>query len=95
MKSISFKTILVVTLAFSIAACGNRTERRITTGAAIGGAAGYVLSGGDTITTLGSAALGGLAGGVYDHQKSKKENYSYHSNSRKPKHSRGRGHGVN
>jgi len=43
--------------------CGNmnRTQKNTTAGAAIGGAAGYML-GGNTATTLGGAALGGVIG---------------------------------
>ena len=39
----------------------NRTQKNTTAGAAIGGAAGYML-GGNTATTLGGAALGGVIG---------------------------------
>ena len=47
----------------SLAACGNmsRTQKNTTAGAAIGGAAGYML-GGNAATTLGGAALGGVIG---------------------------------
>ena len=37
------------------------SKKNTTTGAAIGGAAGYML-GGNTATTLGGAALGGVIG---------------------------------
>ena len=37
------------------------TKKNTTAGAAIGGAAGYML-GGNTATTLGGAALGGVIG---------------------------------
>ena len=47
----------------SLAACGNmsRTQKNTTAGAAIGGAAGYMI-GGNAATTLGGATLGGLIG---------------------------------
>ena len=69
------KTVLVTTLAFSVVACGSKhnTERRVGTGAAVAGLAGYVLSGGDTATTLSAAALGGVAGVAYDKHQDKKE----------------------
>lgn len=75
MKFVSFKTLLVATLAFSVVACGSKhnTERRVGTGAAVAGLAGYVLSGGDTATALGAAALGGVAGVAYDKHQDKKE----------------------
>ena len=39
----------------------SRTQKNTTAGAAIGGAAGYML-GGNAATTLGGAALGGVIG---------------------------------
>jgi 17 kDa surface antigen len=73
MKATIAKTIVVATLAVALSACGNhQTNRRVGTGAAIGGLAGYVL-GGDTQSAVGGAALGSIAGGVYDHVQNKKE----------------------
>ena len=62
MKATIAKTIVVATLAVALSACGNhQTNRRVGTGAAIGGLAGYVL-GGDTQSAVGGAALGSIAG---------------------------------
>ena len=57
------KSFLIPMTVISLAACGHmsRTQKNTTTGAAIGGAAGYML-GGNTATTLGGAALGGVIG---------------------------------
>ena len=57
------KSLVIAMTIISLAACGNmnRTQKNTTAGAAIGGAAGYML-GGNTATTLGGAALGGVIG---------------------------------
>ena len=57
------KSLVIAMTVMSLAACGNmnRTQKNTTAGAAIGGAAGYML-GGNTATTLGGAALGGVIG---------------------------------
>lgn len=54
----------VAVLATSLTACGNMTrEQRATAGgAALGGAAGHVVTGGSTIGTIGGAAAGGVIG---------------------------------
>ena len=72
------KSLVIAMTIISLAACGNmnRTQKNTTAGAAIGGAAGYML-GGNTATTLGGAALGGVIGsqvnkgGDYDDQVNK------------------------
>ena len=58
-----WKPFEVAWVVISLAACGNmsRTQKNTTAGAAIGGAAGYML-GGNAATTLGGAALGGVIG---------------------------------
>ena len=63
MKTMITKTIAMLALAASLTACSNLspTQRNVVAGAAIGGAAGHLI-GGDTASTLGGAALGGVIG---------------------------------
>jgi osmotically inducible lipoprotein OsmB len=53
-----------ILLVMSLAACSGMTQRDQNTaaGAAIGGVAGSVLSGGSPIGTIGGAAVGGVIG---------------------------------
>jgi osmotically inducible lipoprotein OsmB len=53
-----------ILLVLSLAACSGMTQRDQNTaaGAAIGGVAGSVLSGGSPIGTIGGAAVGGVIG---------------------------------
>lgn len=53
-----------VSLSAAIVGCGNMTsaEKGTVGGAAIGGVAGSVLSGGSTAGTVGGAAVGGIIG---------------------------------
>ena len=48
----------------SVSACANmnQRDRNTTTGAAIGAAAGAVLTGGSGVGTVGGAAVGGVIG---------------------------------
>lgn len=57
------KSMVVVMAVIALAGCENmsRSQRNTAIGAAVGGAAGYMLKG-DTATTLGGAALGGVIG---------------------------------
>ena len=57
------KSLVIAMTIISLAACGNmnRTQKNTTAGAAIVVAAGYMLCG-NTATTLGGAALGGVIG---------------------------------
>ena len=66
------KSLVIAMTIISLAACGNmnRTQKNTTAGAAIGGAAGYML-GGNTATTLGGAALGGVIGSQVNKQSKK------------------------
>jgi len=52
------------TLAMSLAACGGMTQRQQNTavGAAVGGVAGSVLTGGSAVGTVGGAVVGGVIG---------------------------------
>ena len=63
MKSVIGKTILLLALGTSLAACNSLTpaQRNTAIGAAVGGAAGSMI-GGDTGAILGGAALGGGIG---------------------------------
>ena len=63
MKLITSKTLMILALAASLSACGTMTPtpRNVVAGAAIGGAAGHLI-GGDTASTLGGAAWGGVIG---------------------------------
>ncbi len=55
----------------AVAACSNMSERdkNTATGAAIGGAAGAILTGGSTAGTVGGAAVGGVIGNQVDPKK--------------------------
>ena len=84
------KSLVIAMTIISLAACGNmnRTQKNTTAGAAIGGAAGYML-GGNTATTLGGAALGGVIGsqvnkgGDYDDRE-----YRHHKKHKRHHHHR-------
>lgn len=59
------KAIAVLTLvATTLAGCSNMTARQRNTavGAAVGGVAGSVLTGGSAAGTVGGAAVGGVIG---------------------------------
>ncbi len=58
-------------LALSLGACSSMSTRdkNTATGAAIGGVAGAVLTGGSTAGTVGGAAVGGVIGNQVDPQK--------------------------
>ncbi|OOF81332.1 hypothetical protein BKG94_09365 [Rodentibacter ratti] len=57
------KSLVIGMTLIALTACSNmsRTQQNTAVGAAIGGAAGYMIKG-NTATTLGGAALGGLIG---------------------------------
>jgi len=61
--------------ALSLAACSNMSTRDKYTagGAAVGGVAGNVISGGGTLGTLGGAAVGGVVGSQVGKEKDKRE----------------------
>ena len=54
----------IAALALSLTACAGMStrDRNTAAGAAIGGVAGNVLTGGSTAGTVGGAAVGGLIG---------------------------------
>ncbi len=57
-------TALLFSVSIGLAACSGMSprDRDTATGAAIGGVAGNVLSGGGAIGTVGGAAVGGIIG---------------------------------
>ena len=61
-------TILVLLLAGILSGCSGMTTRQknAATGAAIGGVAGAVLTGGSALGTVGGAAIGGVIGNGVD-----------------------------
>ncbi len=63
----SIRSTLVLALAAStlaLGACGNMSQRERDTavGAAVGGVAGSILTGGSAVGTVGGAAVGGVIG---------------------------------
>jgi osmotically inducible lipoprotein OsmB len=69
-------SVISVTLLLSLSGCAGMSERNQDTayGAAAGGVAGAVLTGGSPIGTVGGAAVGGLIGNVIgDEQQNKKK----------------------
>jgi osmotically inducible lipoprotein OsmB len=62
-------------LALTLVACGNMSanDKNTAAGAAIGGVAGSVLTGGSTIGTVGGAVVGGVIGDKVDPDKKDKK----------------------
>lgn len=58
------KITAVLLLAAMLAGCAGMSQRQqnAATGAAIGGVAGAVLTGGSSLGTVGGAAIGGIIG---------------------------------
>ena len=71
MKTRLISMTAVALLALSISACSGMSTRDKNTaaGAAIGGVAGAVLTGGSTVGTVGGAAVGGVIGNQVDPDK--------------------------
>lgn len=70
--NIRFTPLLALSaLALSLTACGHMSQRDENTaaGAAIGGVAGAILTGGSTVGTVGGAAVGGVIGNKVDPRK--------------------------
>jgi osmotically inducible lipoprotein OsmB len=63
--------LALAALALSLTACGHMSQRDENTaaGAAIGGVAGAILTGGSTAGTVGGAAVGGVIGNKVDPNK--------------------------
>ena len=72
-----YKIVSVSTIALSLVlgGCSDLTTRQknAAAGAAIGGVAGAVLTGGSTFGTVGGAAIGGIIGHGVDGHSSKKK----------------------
>jgi len=66
-----FTTIAAATLALTLGACAGMSERdrSTATGAAVGGVAGAILTGGSTAGTVGGAAVGGVIGNQIEKKK--------------------------
>jgi osmotically inducible lipoprotein OsmB len=64
-------TCALTSIALSLGACSSMSARDKNTavGAAIGGVAGSVLTGGSTAGTVGGAAVGGVIGNQVDPKK--------------------------
>ena len=64
MKRLLTHSMILLTLIASTTGCASMSDRQKDTaiGAAIGGVTGSVLTGGDTLGTLGGAAIGGIIG---------------------------------
>jgi osmotically inducible lipoprotein OsmB len=71
MKTRLISISAIALLALSIGACSGMSTRDKNTaaGAAIGGVAGAVLTGGSTTGTVGGAAVGGVIGNQVDPDK--------------------------
>ncbi len=64
---------LLVLLALSLTGCGNMSTRDRETigGAAIGGAAGAIITGGSAAGAVGGAAVGGIIGNQIEPNRKK------------------------
>ena len=68
-------SVSILILSLALGGCSNLTTRQknAAAGAAIGGVAGAVLTGGSTFGTVGGAAIGGIIGHGVDGHSSKKK----------------------
>ena len=68
-------SVSILILSLALGGCSNLTTRQknAAAGAAIGGVAGAVLTGGSTFGTVGGAAIGGIIGHGVDEHSSKKK----------------------
>jgi osmotically inducible lipoprotein OsmB len=59
-----YTRLALAALTISLAACADMSprDRNTATGAAVGGVAGAVLTGGSAVGTVGGAAVGGVIG---------------------------------
>lgn len=71
MNTRSITLLGTASVVLALAACSNMSPRdkNTATGAAIGGVAGAVLTGGSTAGTVGGAAVGGVIGNQVDPKK--------------------------
>jgi osmotically inducible lipoprotein OsmB len=70
-RTTTLGTLAALALSTALLGCGSTSDQTKSTaiGAALGGAAGHVLSGGDTGATLGGAAAGGYIGHEREERK--------------------------
>jgi osmotically inducible lipoprotein OsmB len=70
LQSITVNTLAIAVL-LGLSACSGMSQqgRNTVTGAAIGGVAGAVLTGGSSVGTVGGAAVGGIIGHEVDKTK--------------------------
>lgn len=63
------RCLAIMFLALSLGACANMNaqQKHTAVGAAIGGVAGSILTGGSTLGTVGGAAVGGVIGNQVKH----------------------------
>jgi osmotically inducible lipoprotein OsmB len=75
MSNLKSTLIILVISCLSLAGCSNLSTRQknTATGAAIGGVAGAVLTGGSALGTVGGAAIGGVIGHGVDEITPKKK----------------------
>jgi len=80
-------TVVALSLAaLATGGCASMSERDRNTavGAAVGGVAGSVLTGGDTFGTLGGAVIGGAIGhGMETHDHCRKDRRNHHRKDRR------------
>lgn len=71
----TIKTIGIVVIASGLSACAgmSHTESGTLSGAAIGGVAGSVISGGNPIGTVAGAAAGGIIGHEIGENRDRRE----------------------
>jgi osmotically inducible lipoprotein OsmB len=72
MKTVrTLSAALIAALGLGLGACSNMSHQDKTTaaGAALGGVAGNVLTGGSAVGTVGGAAVGGVVGHEVGKQK--------------------------
>lgn len=64
MKHPVIRILLLTVLVVLLGGCANMSDRQkdAAIGAAIGGVAGSVITGGDALGTVGGAAIGGIIG---------------------------------
>lgn len=64
-------TLTAATLVMTLSACAGMSSRdkSTATGAAVGGVAGAILTGGSAAGTVGGAAVGGVIGNQVDKKK--------------------------
>lgn len=75
MKHGKMTVITLLISCFLLGGCSNLSTRQknAATGAAIGGVAGAVLTGGSALGTVGGAAIGGIIGNGVDEVTPKKK----------------------